>query len=267
MNNYKFGIRAIHQKDICTAILEAKKNDFDVLEIHLSSPQFLPQNYTDAQLKRIRDFALKNNITLQTHSELGQSLIHADNILRTAEKQKLNQIIQFSRKIGSRSLTLHVGNAPGYFDGPGKRIPNDSVYTKLYVNLFQESLKHIISIAPKDLFICIENADNFTVGYQKILAEYLKLNKIFLTLDIMKCYSHKLTGKLREDQWKFFKKNADYVRNIHISGPSHAGLQNSKMDFIPFLKLLQGKNIPAVIEIVSLVEAIKAKKIIQDLGL
>jgi sugar phosphate isomerase/epimerase len=266
MNNYQLGIRAVHQKDIKAGIIEAKRNKFDILEIHLSSPQFLPQGYTASQLNTIKDFAIKNGIILQTHSEIGQSLIQTDDILRKAEKQKLERMVRFSQGLGVRCLTLHPGKAPAYFTGPGKAIQNDNVYSKYYYNLFEDSLNHIISITSKDLSICIENTDNFNLGYQKVLATYLKSNQIFLTWDIMKSYSHGRVEKLREDQWKFLQKNIKYVRNIHISGPSHAGLQGYEKNYTRFFKLFQGKNIPMVIEIVSLKEAIRAKKMIRELG-
>ena len=266
MNHYQLGIRAIHQKDIKTAILEAKKNGFGVLEIHLSSPQFLPQNYNSSKLEDVKLFATKNNMVLQTHSEIGQSLLQADNILRTAEKLRLERAVKFSKSIGAVSLTLHPGNVPGYFENPGKRIANDSLYTKYYNELFEDSLKHVISIASKDLFICIENTDNFTLGYMKILERYLKNKKVFLTCDIMKAFSYKPVQKLREDQWKFFKRNITYVKNIHLSGPGHGSLEGCEKDFVKFFKLFQDKNIPMIIETLALKEAPNTRKIIQNLG-
>ncbi len=264
-DNFKLGIRAIHQKNIQTAIIQAKKNGFDVLEIHLSSPQFQPQHFTQLQLKEIKDFAKKNGILLQTHSEIGQSLIQVDNILRKAEKLKLKQIIRFSRKIGARCLTLHIGDAPGYHAGPGKHTGNDILYAKYYASLFEDSIKHIISVARKDLFVCIEN-DNFLPAYQNILSKYLQTNKIFLTWDLMKSYSFKPVKILLKDQFKFMKKNINYIRNVHISGPSHAGINGYENDFMPFLKLLQNKNIPIILEILSLPESIRTKRIIQNLN-
>lgn len=263
MINFKLGIRAVHQKNIRTAILEAKKNGFEILEIHLTSPQFLPERYTQSQLAEIKNFAEKNNIILQTHSEIGQSLVRAGSIIRKAEKQKLRKIIQFSQKIGARCLTLHIGEAPGYYSGPGQVSRNNDVYTKFYMNLLEDSLKNIIKIAPKDLYICIEN-DKLNVNYEKVLDKYLKAGKFFLTWDFMKTYSYQPTRKIRQDQLKFFKKNINSVRNVHISGPSHAGLTGYEKDFTPFLKLLKGKDISVILEILSLPEAIKAKVLIQN---
>jgi hypothetical protein len=260
---FKLGIRAIHQKNIKTAITQAKRNGFDILEIHLSSPQFQPQSYKQNQLSEIRDFAKKSGITLQTHSEIGQSLIQADEILRKAEKLKLRQIIQFSQKIGARCLTLHIGDAPGYNAGPGNHISNDALYSKFYSGLFEDSVKYIISIAPKDLFVCVEN-DSLLPIYQKILNKYLPTNKVFLTWDLMKSYTFEPTKKLRKDQFQFMVKNINYVRNVHISGPGHAGLEGYENDLAPFIKLLQDKNIPVVFEVLSLPEAILAKKIVQN---
>lgn len=265
MKHFQFGIRAVHQKNIKTAIIEAKQNGFGVLEIHLSSPQFLPQNYNASQLNKLKVFAQKNSIILQTHSEIGQSLIQADNILRQAEKKKLERAVKFSLGIGARCLTLHQGKAPSYSMGPGNVIHNDYIYKKYYTNLFEDSVKHIISIAPKDFFIGIENTDNFTTGYQKVLDKYLKTNKVFLTWDIMKSYSYKPTKIFRKDQWKFLNRNVGHVCNIHISGPSHGGIEGYEKDYVKFFKLFRGKNIPVVIERLSLKDALATRKIILSL--
>lgn len=266
-NKYKLGMRAVHQKDIKTAIVEAKKNGFDTLEIHLTSPQFLPQNYTSEQLSDLKAIASKNNIILQTHSEIGQSMLLADNTLRDAEKKKLKKMVDFSRKLGAVSLTLHPGKVPSYYSGPGKSTTNDNVYVKHYNMLFEDSLKHIISIAPKNFFICIENTDNFKIDYQKILSKYLRTGKVFLTWDIMKSFSSFQTEKkLYEDRMMFLKKNIQYVRNLHISGPSHCGLEGHEDSFVTFFEMFKNKNIPMIIEILSLEEAVQAKKIIRDLG-
>lgn len=262
--NYKLGIRAIHQKYIKTAILEAKQNGFEFLEIHMSAPQFQPKNYTESQLNGIKNFAKKNGITLQTHSEIGQSLIQIDKGIREAEQQRIKQYIQFSRQLGSRCLTLHVGKSLAYHAG-SESFSHDKLFPKFYTNLFEDSIKHLVSIAPKDLLICIEN-DNFTEGYRKVLGKYLNTGKIFLTWDIMKNFQFKPKKVLYPKLFKFMKSNVNYVRNVHISGPGHAGIKGYEKDFIPFLKLLQGKNIPIIIEVLSLKEAIKTRQAIKKLG-
>ncbi len=264
---FQLGIRAVHQKDIKTAILEAKKNGFEMLEIHLTSPQFLPQNYTVFQLGEIKYFAEKNGISLSTHAEIGQTLILSDALLREAVKKQLKNMVEFSRKIGAISLTLHPGKAPAYYSGPGKSIVNDDLYSKYYSSLFEDSVKHLVSVATKDLFICIENTDNFNVGYQKVLDKYLKTGKVFLTWDIMKGYSsYHPEVKLHDDSFNFLKRNIKYVKNLHISGPSHGGIQGYEKEFITFFALFKNKDIPMIIEILSLEESVKAKNIIRDLG-
>jgi sugar phosphate isomerase/epimerase len=269
MNNnpYQLGMRAVHQKNLKTAILEAKKNGFEFLEIHFSSPQFLPQNYTGEQAREIKLFAEKQGIVLSTHSEIGQSLILTDSFSREAEKKKLKRMVDFSRKIGAVNLTLHPGKASAYYSGPGKSTSNEELYTKYYMEIFEDSIKHLVSIASKDLCICIENTDNFSLGYQKILSKYLKTGKLFLTWDIMKSFSsHKPEMKLYEDRVSFLKRNIKYVKNLHISGPSHGGLHSHEKDFTVFFDLFKNKNIPMIIEIINLPEVIQAKNIIRGLG-
>jgi len=263
MKNFRLGIRAIHQKDIKTAIIEAKKNGFKILEIHMSAPQFQPQSYTTSQLNEIKNYAKKNEIIIQTHSEIGQSLIQIDKGIRGAEQQRIKQYIQFSRQLGARCLTLHVGKSLAYHAGT-ESFSHDKLFPKFYTSLFEDSIKHLISIAPKDLLICIEN-DNFTEGYRKVLGKYLKTGKIFLTWDIMKNFQYKPTKVLYPKLWQFMKKNINYIRNVHISGPNHAGIQGFEKDFTPLLKSVKNQDLPIVIEMLSIKEAVRAKKIIQGL--
>lgn len=255
-------MRAVHQNNIQTAILEAKKNNFAVLEIHFTSPQFLPQNIPTTELKKIKTFAAKNNIILQTHSDIGQSLLQTDTDVRIAEKRKLEKMVKLSRAIGARCFTVHIGKAPGYHAGPGNNFANDETYSKYYIRLFEDSIKHLISLTKKDLLICIEN-DNLLPVYQKVLGQYLKTKKIFLTWDIMKNCSFKLTTHIREDQWLFVKKHIQNVRNLHISGPAHASLSGYEKDFTDFFKLFDGKDLPMIMEILSLQDAVKAKQTLE----
>ncbi len=261
MSKYRFGIRGVYQKSVKAAIIEAKKNGFEVLEIHLSSPQFHPQCYTQQQLTDIKYFAIKSGVILQTHSEIGQSLIQSDKGLRLAEQRRTKQYMQFSRQIGARCMTLHVGTAPQYHAG-SEIFRNDALFPRYYTELFEESVQYLVSIAPRDVMVCIEN-DNFTEGYRKVLEKYLKTGKVFLTWDFMKNFQFAPQKILKSKLFEFMKRNLRYVQNAHISGPKHAGISGYEKDFLPFLQLVENANTPIILEILSLKEAIEAKEIIQ----
>lgn len=264
---FKIGIRAIYQPNIRAAISEAQKYGFAVLEIHLSSPQFMPYHYSKNELLAIKNFAKKQGIILQTHAPLEQSLIFTNPELRQAAKNQLKTMIKFSQGIGARCLTLHPGKAAIYHTVDGKKIKNDKMFPKLYSYLFEDSVKHIISIAPKNIFVCIENTDNFIVPYQKILNKYLATGKIFLTWDIRKNYTY-TTNELIKEQWKFIKTNKGYVRNTHVSGfdTAHGNLANWGSKLGRFFKLFDGQELPMIIEMLPLRSIIKSKKIIERLA-
>ena len=57
----------------------------------------------------IKNFAKNNNMILQAHTEIGQSIIQLDPIIREAEKKRLLRDVEFSLSIGARCLTLHIG--------------------------------------------------------------------------------------------------------------------------------------------------------------
>lgn len=264
---FKIGNRAIYQSSIRVAISEAKKNGFAVLEIHLTSPQFMPYGFSKKELLAIKNFSKKQGIILQTHAPLEQSLIFTGKELRQAAKDQIKTMIGFSQAIGARCLTLHPGKAAIYHTDDGKKLKDDELFPKFYSNLFEDSIKYITSIATKNFYVCIENTDNFTSGYQKVLNKYLSSGKVFLTWDIRKNYTY-TTNELIEQQWKFVQKNKNYVKNIHISGfnNAHGGLKGWEDKLDRFFKLFGNEGLPMIIEIMPLQSALEAKKIINRLA-
>lgn len=263
---FKFGTRAIYQKNIKTAILEARRKGFDVLEIHLSSPQFSLNKYPKKELLSFRKLAEQHRIILQIHTSLEASLLFLEPLFRQAAKSYFKNVVQFSRTIGVRCITIHPGSVFGYHTFEGKKIHNDDIYRKYYSQLFQDSLKFIASIAKKPIFICIENTDNFNSDYQKILEKYLKRGNIFLTWDIRKNF-YTTGGLLRVDQWNFIKRNLKYVKNIHISGLSggHGKIETREKRLNKVIKLFSKQNIPMVLEVLPLKVAVDSKKNLREI--
>ena len=262
----ELGYRAINQPSLRAAIAEAKRNDFRVLEIHLNAPQFLPGQYSLQQRLAAKAFAQRSGVILQTHASLEQSLIYADPSLRKGASGHLEAMAKFSRDIGARCLTLHPGKAAVYHTSDGKKLKDDSLYGKFYQRLFEDSIRHIISIAHPSLSICVENTDNFMSEYQRVLAKYLPSGKVFLTWDIRKNYTY-TTNELIEQQWKFVQKHKMYVRNLHVSGfgSAHAGLVEGEERLGRFLKLFRSRDLAMVIEIIPLEDVVAARKVIEGL--
>jgi sugar phosphate isomerase/epimerase len=257
---FKFGERAIYQKNIKAAIAEARRNGFDVLEIHLSSPQFSPDLYSKKELLSLRVFAERQEVTLQIHASLEASLLFIDLRLRQAAKDYFKMIVRFGGAIGARCLTIHPGSVFGYHTAAGTRLKNDDVYRGGYARLFDDSLKFIASIAAKQrVLVCIENADNFNTDYQKILEKYLKRGNIYLTWDIRKTFF--LDGSFRTEQWHFIKKNLAYVKNMHVSGlrGGHGAIGAAEKKLSKFFKLFPNHDIPLVIEILPLSAALASR--------
>lgn len=262
----QFGMRAIYQKNIKTAILEAKRNGFSVLEIHLSSPQFSLSKYSKKELLSLRKFAEQQQIILQVHTSLEVSLLFIEPVFRQATKIYLKNVVWFSQVIGARCITIHPGSVFGYHTFDGIKIKNDDIYRKYYSKLFEDSLKFIASVATKPMFICIENTDNFNLDYQKILEKYLQRGNIFLTWDIRKNF-YTEGNLLKKDQWNFIKRNSKYVKNIHISGLSggHGKIETQEKRLNKVVKLFLKQNIPMVIEVLPLKASVDSKKNLQEI--
>ena len=258
---FKYGFRATNQKNIESAINECAKNGFSVLEIHFSAPQFFPEHFSQASINKIRKLVKKFGITLQTHTEIGQSLIYSNTELRSAAKRVLEQQLSLSKKLGSRCLTIHIGKAPQYHTGENGEVRNEILYPRFYSELFKDSLSHLSQLSTEYIFICIEN-DQLLEIYQPILQKFLNKGKLFLTWDIMKSFSYKPNTTVKSDQLKFARNNLKFIKNLHISGPRHGGIEGFEKDLKTQLKFFTDTDIPVIIEIVSLKEAVKAKKII-----
>lgn len=260
------GYRAIYDSSFWAAIKTAKRNGFGAVEVHLSSPQFWPDQYSKQERQKIKGIIAREGIILQIHAPLEQSLLFTDLQLRKSEKKHLKTMSKFCSDIGARSLTIHPGKAPIYHTIEGKKIKDDNIYAKVYSQLFEDNIKYITSLSFSNLFICIENTDNFTSEYQKIIAKYLPSGKVFLTWDIRKNYSY-TDNKLKVDQWNFLLKNKKYVKNIHVSGfdSAHGSLKGQEDKYSRFFDLFGRDDLPVIVEILSLKYAKQAKEIIKKM--
>jgi endonuclease IV len=258
--DYKIGLRAIYQKNIRTAIIEARQNGFEVLEIHLSAPQFQPEKYSKRELKTLANFARKNNILLQVHASLESSLLFLNPHLRQAAKLQFLETIKFCQALGARCLTLHPGSVYGYHASDGVKIKNDDEFRKAYCSLFEDGLKFVSSAKVGNLIVCIENTDNFNTDYRKILGKYLRQGKLFLTLDIRKLFS--FNNIPQKEQKNFVQKNKSYVKNIHISSPNsaHGIIGKNEKELIKYLEIFKNKDIPLIFEVLPLKAALESKK-------
>lgn len=263
---FEIGRRGIYERNIKEAIRVAKRGGFRVLEIHLSSPQFLPERYSVRERRSIQNYARKMDVALQVHGSLEMSLIFIDPDLRASAKRQMDRIVSFCAAIGARCLTLHPGQAVIYHTAEGEKLKNDTLYKRYYERLFEDSIKHLTSIARKDFYICIENTDNFTKSYRKILSRYLKNGKIFLTWDIRKNFSYS-NDELLSDQWKFVTAHRQYVKNLHISGfgTAHGGIIGYKEKLLPFFRLFGGQDLPLIIEIMPEKQAVVSKVMLERL--
>jgi len=258
--DYKIGLRAIYQKNIRTAIIEARQNGFEVLEIHLSAPQFQPEKYSHRELKSLALLAKKNNIILQVHASLESSLLFLNQFLRKATRSQILETIKFSRALRARCLTLHPGSVYGYHPANGVKIKNDDEFRKAYCRLFEDGLKLVSSAKVGNLIVCIENTDNFNADYRKILEKYLKQGKLFLTLDIRKLFS--FNNIPQKEQNNFVQKNKSYVKNIHISSPgsAHGIIEKNERELLKYLEIFKNKDLPLIFEVLPLKATLESKK-------
>ena len=258
---FHYGYRAIFQKDLRTAIDEAAHNGFEVLEIHLASPQFLVDRYSPAALKKIRSYATQRGVTLQTHAPFEVSLLFSDPVMREATKKFIKKVARFSTLIGARCMTVHPGFVVGYHDADGKKIKNDDLYRAFYKKLFDESMRFMSTLASSQLVIGIENTDNFNTDYRMILEKYLRSKKLFLTWDVRKNFSMK-GGALNEDQWNYVQRNKKYVRNLHMSGLGgpHGAVSTADKRLMPFIGLFKNQDLPMIFEVEPLRAAITSKR-------
>jgi sugar phosphate isomerase/epimerase len=125
----------------------------------------------------------------------------------------------------------------------------------------------LVTNAPKDLLICVEN-DRLSKIVIEALDELLLATNVFLTWDIPK--SHAANGKPIDEVENFFTHNLNRIRECHIHDQkpgkySHDIVGAGRIDFSRYLRILLPKNVYFTIEVRPRENALKSLRLLENI--
>lgn len=207
----KMGYHAVYAKTYFQGIEDARKYGFDFAQFDLGVPTYFLNELSAAQLAEIRQYAQDNGVEVTFHSPGDNVSLFCDYpMIRQGILDEFRFMLEKADTIGARHMTFHTGIYP-MFQKNGSR--GDDSRADYYENILYENLKTLIGNSG-DVLICVENSGLNRTARKALQRLIDETNKLYLTLDTAKMYQS--DHKLNEDDFSFFQKNKDSIREIHI---------------------------------------------------
>ncbi len=230
----KTGYHSVYSETYFKGINDAKKYGFDFAQFDLGVPAYFLDELTNDKLLEIKRYADNSEVEVTFHSPADNTSLFSDYpLIRRGIIDEFKLILEKANVIGARHITFHTGVYPKFKKSGEKAEP---FYAEHYEKILYENLKELIN-ASGNVLVCVENYSLDDVA-RRVMQRLIDENeKLYLTLDIAKMYLS--NNKINEDDFKFFKKNKDSVREIHIHDKndqfgSHQKVGDGYVDFLLF---------------------------------
>lgn len=207
----KTGYHSVYAETFFNGIGDAKSHRFDFVQFDLGVPSYFLNGMTYDALKDIKKYAQDSGIEITFHSPGDNVSLFSDYpIIRKGILDEFKLMLEKADMLGARHMTFHTGIYP-MFKKSGEKADNSrSAY---YENILYENLKTIVENSG-NVLVCVENFGLNRTAKTAIQRLIDDTGKLYLTLDIAKMYSS--NGGINEDDFKFFEKNKEYIREIHV---------------------------------------------------
>lgn len=243
-------------KDFKSGIDFAKNNGFKVVEVNLNMPLFFPENINQKDRKEIKSYALMNNIEIALHTPEEVNLLSLQDEIRKAGIIILKKTIDFAKDLGVKRVTTHLGTSLLFSLSKGEKIFLINQYPEVFKRILKDSLTEVVDYAGNKIWLCIENARDFSGAVAKVLDEILKEKNLYLTMDIAHFKCHLEPSKQKETE-QFFLHHLDKIKNCHLHGIGqgvygvydHALINQGNIDFVYYFNLLAPLDINFIFEI------------------
>lgn len=234
----KTGYHSVFAETYFKGIDDAKKYGFDFVQFDLGVPAYFLNELSADKLMEIRKYAENNGVEVTFHSPGDNVSLFCDYpIIRQGILDEFKLMLEKANAIGARHMTFHTGIYPMFKKSNEKADDSNADY---YENVLYDNIKSLIDNSG-NVLICVENS-GFNRTARKALQRLLsETHKLYLTLDIAKMYLS--NHKINEDDFGFFEKNKDYIREIHVHDKSdqfgsHQIVGNGYVDFSLFKSFL-----------------------------
>ena len=234
----------------------AKNNGFKVVEVNLNMPPFFPENINRKSREEIKTYALVNNIEISLHAPEEINLLSLQDDIRKTGITILKKTIDFAKDLGVKRVTTHLGTSLLFSLSKGERVFLIDFYPEVFKKNLKHSLTEVADYANDKIWLCVENARDFSGIVAEVLDEALKQKNLYLTIDIahFKCYVE--TSKQIETK-QFFLNHLDRIKNCHLHGIGqgeygpydHALISEDDINFPYYFNLLAPLDINFIFEV------------------
>lgn len=245
----RIGYHVVFDESIEDAIGYASRNGFTSIQVDLNLPRFFPERFTADHRARLRDLAARRGVTITLHApELALQSLHRT-VLR-AILQRYEEVIEFARDLGARSVTIHPGPVQTFnvAGEPPQRVPE--MDPAAYRERFGGALRALARCSQGTPFLCIENKA-FTPLLMKVLRTVMRTDALYLAWDLAKMYRR--NGTVLEDVEAFYVANLTQIREVHLHDVTAAGqhqrIKTGVVEFAKYLALTRDLDVNYTIEV------------------
>lgn len=230
----KTGYHAVFAETYFSGIDDAKKYGFDFAQFDLGVPKYFLNQLTADKLTEIKKYAENNGVEITFHSPGDNVSLFSDYpIIRQGILDEFKLMLEKANVIGARHVTFHTGIYPMFKKSRERADDSNADY---YENVLYDNLKTLIDNSG-DVLVCVENSGLNRTARKAVQRLINDTKKLYLTLDTAKMYVS--NNKLNEDDFGFFEKNKDFIREIHIHDKSdqlgsHQIVGDGYVDFLQF---------------------------------
>lgn len=237
----QFGLHAVYQPDVVSAINAARKLSFDYVQLDMNVPQF-QLHVLDAD----RLSADLSGFGLGLHAPGDTVSLYTDLPgIRAAIIEHFVRILEFAGRAGARHVVFHAGAHPSFRAADGEPRYSQK-HAEYYDGVLRENLEHLLARAA-GVLVCLENY-RFTDGVRRVAGHLLENGRpLRLTWDIPKSY-----GKPGEE--RFLRRHVSVVAETHLhdllpDGRSHARVGDGTIDFLPYRPLFERVDVWHTVEV------------------
>lgn len=233
----KKGYHVIYSENYFRGIDDAEKYGFDFAQFDLGVPEYYLHEMPADRIIEIGKYAGSKGIELSFHAPADNiGLFYDYPLIRKGVLDQFGEILRLAEKIGARHMTFHTGMYSKFKKSGDK---NDYSHGEYYENILYENLKSLIDSS--SVMVCVEN-DGLDRTARKAMQRLINdTGRLYLAFDTAKLY--KSENNIIEDDLEFFRKNKEYIRELHIhdknvSYGSHQTVGSGYVDFTLFREFL-----------------------------
>lgn len=204
----KYGMPTLLEFENIESNIEYAKNlGLDFIEINCNVPEFQVDALNPMVLK---DLSLTSGLTFTFHLDEFMSITDPNILISEAYIQSVINSIEFAKKAGIDSLTMHFINGV-VFTLPDKKVYVYEKYTEYYLKRLTVFRKRVTeAIGNSSVRLNIENVGGFEPYMRKGIELLLESPVFGLTYDCG--HNHRYDHK----DWDFLQKHSHRINHMHV---------------------------------------------------